>query len=94
MLVKYEERGLEQRHADAYERYRRVVPALLPRLRPAQAPRTAEPSLRQGVCAEAFTIFLILGVVAIFAVPRYGALLFVACYLVGVFVQRRLEKSR
>jgi len=50
------------------------------------------PSLTQGLRSEAFTGFLILGVVGIFAVPRYGALAFLFCYLLGVFVQRRIER--
>lgn len=91
-LSGYEERGLQRRHGDAYDAYRRAVPSLLPRLTPWQAGQTMRPSLAQGLRAEAFTGFLILGVVGIFVVPRYGAAVFVACYLIGVFVQRRIER--
>lgn len=92
-LVRYEERGLEQRHGDVYGAYRRAVPGLLPRLSPLHTAQAVRPSLVQGLRAEAFTGFLILGVAGIFAVPRYGAAVFIACYLIGVFVQRRIEKT-
>lgn len=90
-LIRYEERGLDQRHGEAYEAYRRAVPRLFPRLAFEPAQNTMHPSLAQGVRAEAFTAFLIAGVVGVFAVPRYGAAVFALCYLLGVFVQRRIE---
>lgn len=91
-LIRYEERGLLERHGAAYEAYRNSVSALLPRPTRLQVSQTVRPSLAQGLRSEAFTGFLLLGVVGIFAVPRYGALAFVFCYLVGVFVQRRIER--
>jgi protein-S-isoprenylcysteine O-methyltransferase Ste14 len=92
-LAAYEERGLQRRHGDAYDAYRRAVPRLRPRLPPWRAAQTVRPSLAQGLRAEAFTGFLILGVAGIFAVPRYGAAIFAACYLIGAFVQRRIEQT-
>lgn len=91
-LIRYEEHGLADRHGSAYDAYRRSVPRLVPRIPGLRAPQTVKPSLAQGLRSEAFTAFLILGVVGIFVVPRYGALAFALCYLLGVFVQRRIER--
>jgi protein-S-isoprenylcysteine O-methyltransferase Ste14 len=91
-LIRYEEGALIKRHGAAYDEYRRRVPSLLPRFTGAHAPQNLRPSLAQGLRSEAFTGFLVLGVVGIFAVPRYGALAFAFCYLLGVFVQRRIER--
>lgn len=91
-LIRYEDRGLRERHGSEYDAYARSVPSLVPRLTGLRAPRTVRPSLRQGLRSEAFTGFLLLGVVGIFVVPRYGALAFAFCYLLGVFVQRRIER--
>ena len=91
-LIRYEEAILKQRHGSAYDAYRRSVPSLLPRASGVRAPQGARPSLAQGLRSEAFTGFLILGVFAIFVVPRYGALAFALCYLLGVLVQRRIER--
>ena len=92
VLIRHEDQGLGERHGGAYDAYRRSVPSLVPRITPLRAPRSARPSLAQGLRSEAFTGFLILGVVGIFVVPRYGALAFAICYLLGVWVQRRIEK--
>lgn len=91
-LIHYEEDRLAERHGAAYDAYRRSVPSLLPRMTPLRAPQRIQPSLAQGVRSEAFTGFLVLGVVCIFVVPRYGGLAFAFCYLLGVFVQRRIER--
>lgn len=91
-LIKHEETGLQHRHGAAYERYRAAVPALVPRMPRRGAHKTTRPSLAQGLRAEAFTGFLIAGVVGIVAVPRYGAAVFAACYLAGIVVQNRIEK--
>jgi protein-S-isoprenylcysteine O-methyltransferase Ste14 len=92
-LIRYEEDRLTERHGSAYDTYRRRVPSLVPRVTRLRAPQSARPSLAQGLRSEAFTGFLILGVVGIFVVPHYGALAFVFCYLLGVFVQRRIESA-
>jgi protein-S-isoprenylcysteine O-methyltransferase Ste14 len=91
-LIRYEEHGLTEQHGAAYDAYRRAVPSIVPRIPGLRAPQSVRPSLAQGLRSEAFTAFLILGVVGIFVVPRYGALAFVFCYLLGVFVQRRIER--
>jgi|SRR5579884_840143 len=91
-LIRYEEDRLSERHGSAYDAYRRSVPSLVPRLTALHTAQSVRPSLAQGLRSEAFTGFLLLGVVGIFAVPRYGALTFVFCYLLGVFVQRRIER--
>lgn len=91
-LIRYEEDRLTERHGAAYDAYRRSVPSLVPRMTPLRAPQSVRPSAAQGLRSEAFTGFLILGVVGIFVVPRYGALAFAFCYLLGVFVQRRIER--
>lgn len=92
-LVKYEERALEMRHGAAYQAYRATVPKLLPGFSRAPASPAVRPNLAQGLRAESFTAFLLAGVVAIFVIPRYGIAAFVVCYLVGVFVQRRIERA-
>ena len=91
-LIRYEDDRLSERHGTEYDSYRRNVPSLLPRVTPIHAPQNMQPSFAQGLRSEAFTGFLILGVVGIFVVPRYGALAFLVCYLLGVFVQRRIER--
>lgn len=91
-LIRYEEDGLKKRHGASYDAYRSSVPSLIPRIPGLRANQSIQPSLVQGLRSEAFTGFLILGVVGIFVVPRYGALAFAFCYLLGVFVQRRIEK--
>jgi hypothetical protein len=91
-LARYEDQGLSERHGSAYDAYRRSVPSLVPRVTALHAQQSMRPSLAQGLRSEAFTSFLILGVVGIFVVPRYGALAFAFCYLLGVLVQRRIEK--
>jgi protein-S-isoprenylcysteine O-methyltransferase Ste14 len=91
-LIHYEEDGLKKRHGSAYEAYCGSVPSLVPRIPGLRTRQNVQPSLAQGFRSEAFTGFLILGVVGIFVVPRYGALAFVFCYLLGVVVQRRIEK--
>lgn len=92
-LARYEDDRIGEQHGSAYDAYRRSVPGLVPRVTRLHAPQSARPSLAQGLRSEAFTSFLILGVVGIFVVPGYGALAFVSCYLLGVFVQRRIERS-
>ena len=92
-LIRHEEAGLVERHGSAYDAYRRSVPSLMPRITGVRAPQSVRPSLAQGLRSEAFTCFLILGVVGIFAVPRYGALAFLFCYVAGVLVQRSIERS-
>ena len=91
-LIRYEEQGLLERHGAGYDAYRHSVSALVPRRTNLHASERVRPSLAQGLRSEAFTGFLLLGVVGVFAVPRYGALAFLFCYLVGVFVQRRIER--
>ncbi|HLI94542.1 MAG TPA: isoprenylcysteine carboxylmethyltransferase family protein [Candidatus Baltobacteraceae bacterium] len=91
-LIRYEEDALKKRHGASYDAYRSSVPSLVPRIPGLRANQSIQPSLVQGLRSEAFTGFLILGVVGIFVVPRYGALAFAFCYLLGVFVQRRIEK--
>jgi protein-S-isoprenylcysteine O-methyltransferase Ste14 len=91
-LIRYEDDRLSERHEAAYDAYRRSVPSLVPRVSGLRTPKNVRPSLAQGLRSESFTAFLILGVVGIFVVPRYGALAFAFCYLLGVFVQRRIER--
>lgn len=91
-LIHYEDNRLEEHHGSTYDAYRRSVPSLMPRLTRVRTVQSVQPSLAQGLRSEAFTSFLILGVVGIFVVPRYGAFVFAFCYLLGVVVQRRIEK--
>lgn len=91
VLIHYEEEQLAKRHGSAFDAYRRSIPSLVPRVTGVHAPQSARPSLAQGLRSEAFTGFLILGVVGVFVVPRYGALAFLFCYVLGVLVQRRIE---
>lgn len=91
-LIKYEERGFARRHGSAWQAYCAAVPALAPSLRRRRAGEAAKPNLLQGLRAESFTAFLLAGVIGIFAVPRYGGFIFAACYLLGVAVQRHIER--
>ncbi|HEY8314984.1 MAG TPA: isoprenylcysteine carboxylmethyltransferase family protein [Candidatus Baltobacteraceae bacterium] len=91
-LVRYEEAGLERRHRQAFDEYRAAVPSLLPRLAPVPAQQTVRPSFAQGLRAESFTGFILLGMVGLFSVPSYGWVVFLACYLAGVIVQLRIER--
>lgn len=91
-LSALEEDRLIKRYGPTYDAYRRSVAGFVPHMRPVRAPQSVRPSLAQGLRSEAFTAFLLAGVVAAFIVPRYGPLAFVVCYLLGVLVQRRIER--
>lgn len=92
-LIAFEEERLAIRYGEAYRRYRCEVPAMLPRLTPAPAHQLVPPSVTQGLKAESFTMFLLAGVIGLFAVPRFGVLVLVFCYIAGVLVQRRIESK-
>ncbi len=91
-LIRYEEAGLSRRHGAVFDTYRRNVPLFVPRLVRGHPKQPVRPSFAQGLRAESFTGFLIAGVVGIFAIPRYGALVFAVCYVAGILVQRRIER--
>jgi protein-S-isoprenylcysteine O-methyltransferase Ste14 len=91
-LIRYEDDRLGEIHGSAFEAYRQRVPSLVPRGLGRGPAQSARPSLAQGLRSEAFTSCMLLGVVGIFVVPRYGALAFAFCYIVGVLVQRRIER--
>lgn len=90
-LIRFEDECLAARHGEAFQQYRSKVSALLPRIVPVSPRQAVRPSLTQGLRAESFTMFVLAGMVALFAVPRYGAFLLIGCYAAGVFVQRRIE---
>ena len=93
-LLVHEERALAQRHDEAYARYRNAVPALFPRLVPVPALQTkVRPSLAQGFRAECFSGFVILGMMGFFIVPSYGGWILAASYILGVIVQRNVERA-
>jgi protein-S-isoprenylcysteine O-methyltransferase Ste14 len=93
-LIAYEEERLGARQGTALTEYRRHVPAILPRINPVQTGQTPPPpSLSQGLRTESFTIFVVAGIIGLFAFPRYGVLVLVVCYIIAVLVQRRIEAS-
>lgn len=92
-LAAYEDSLLAARHPEEFAQYRRHVPALLPRLLPVPARKGTKPSLMRGLMTESFTLFLIAGVAAVFAIPRFGALVLLGCYVAAVVVQRRIEHA-
>jgi protein-S-isoprenylcysteine O-methyltransferase Ste14 len=93
-LLAHEERALIARYGEQYERYRRQCPALLPGIFPvAASTANARPSIRQGIRAESFSGFIILGMAALFIARPYAIWIFVGCYVVGVIVQNSLERG-
>lgn len=93
VLIVYEDRRLAACHGENFATYRREVRAMFPRLPPVPANQAVAPSPAQGLSAESFTMFLLAGVIGLFAVPRYGAFVLAACYAAGIFVQRRIERE-
>lgn len=92
-LVAYEDMLLATYHLEGFMEYRRQVPAMLPRVWPVPPHQGPKPSLAQGLRAESFTIFVIAGITGLFAIPKYGVLVLVGCYLVGIAVQLRIERA-
>lgn len=92
-LIGYEERGFAEAHPGAFAAYRASVPALLPRPFPIAATSAAHARLAQGLRSESFTGFLVLGLVGLFAVPRFGWIVLVVCYLAGTLTQRTIERA-
>lgn len=92
-LIRFEERGLAARHGATFQAYAHSVPSLVPKVIGVPAGQQVQPSIRQGLRAESFTGFLLAGVVAVFAVPKYGVALLFACYAAGIVVQRRIERT-
>lgn len=56
LLATHEAAGMRAQYGDAYERYRKAVPALIPRLRPIAREGTGTPSFAEGLSAEAFSL--------------------------------------
>ncbi len=93
-LARYEEQGLTRSHPQAFANYRSEVPSLFPRLSPVSAaPPPVRPSAAQGLRAESFTGFILLGMIGLFGIPRFGWVALVACYAAGVIVQMRIERT-
>ena len=94
VLLKHEELALARRYGEAYAAYRKGVPALFPRPVPVPAVHTkVRPSLAQGFRAECFSGFVILGLTGFFVVPSYGGWVLAASYVLGVIVQRNVERA-
>lgn len=55
-LIRAEERALAATYGEAFERYRRDVPALIPRLRASGEPSAARPAYREGFVRELLTL--------------------------------------
>ncbi len=92
-LIGREERLLAARYKAEYAEYRRRVPALVPRFLPVpQSGADVRPAWHQGLRSESFSLFIIAGVASFFVVPRYGWWIFAGAYVVGVIVQRRIER--
>ncbi len=93
-LARYEERNLEAAHWQSFQQYRAVVPSWLPRrfAAPASA-QSVRPAVAQGLRAESFTGFIMLGMIGLFAIPHYGWVALIACYAAGVVVQMRIERK-
>jgi protein-S-isoprenylcysteine O-methyltransferase Ste14 len=93
-LLAHEERALIARYGEQYARYRTQCPALLPRVFAAPASTAnVRASIRQGIRAESFSGFIILGMAALFIARPYAVWIFAGCYVAGVLVQNTLERS-
>lgn len=93
-LIAYEDKLLAAKHGEAFAYYRQAVPSILPRLSPAGAHQTVTPSLRQGVGAESFTLFIVAGMVGFFIVPApYGPWVLAAAYVAGAVLQQLIERK-
>lgn len=90
-LIVFEDAQLAARYGDEFQAYQRAVPAMFPRPIPVASRQAVRPSLKQGLSAESFTMFVLAGVISLIVVPRFGLLLLILFYAAGVFVQRRIE---
>lgn len=91
VLIAREERSLTARYPE-YAKYRRQVGALVPRLvRPYKPQGGMHASLNRGLRTESFSIFIIAGASSFF-ISNYGWWILGAAYVVGVVVQRRIER--
>jgi protein-S-isoprenylcysteine O-methyltransferase Ste14 len=80
VLISTEERFLASTQGEEYERYRRRVPRLLPRVRTDEAPAPMKPHWLQAILAETYPI----GITICFAIFawRYNAHILVRCVLI------------
>jgi protein-S-isoprenylcysteine O-methyltransferase Ste14 len=91
-LIRWEEFAMRLHYGKSFERYAQSVPVLIPRISPAPAQATVRPSLRQGILAEVFSASLFIGMMAVLFSAAFGWWIFLACFLAGGFVQRRLAR--
>lgn len=87
-LIKHEETLLRAHFGAAFERYCAEVPRYWPRLTPVQSNGTLQPSFKQGLLTETFTLGLFLGMCCFFAPMPYGLFGFLAFYVLGIISQR------
>lgn len=92
-LIRWEEFAMHLHYGTTFERYAQSVPALFPRILPAPAQAKARPSVRQGLLAETFSASLFIGMIAVLFSSAYGWWIFLACFIAGGFVQRRLAHT-
>lgn len=92
-LIRWEEFAMRLHYGTAFERYAQIVPALFPRLTPAPAQSMSRGSLRQGFLAEVFSASLFVGMIAVLLSAAYGWWIFLACFIAGGFLQRRLAHT-
>jgi len=93
-LIRWEEPGLRARYGAQFERYRANVPALFPRLVPAAASGSAQPSLAEGLKSEIFVGALFAGMIALFVLPPLaGWCTFGVLYVAGITAQQAVARS-
>lgn len=88
LLARHEALELRRRYGEAFDRYAKSVPWLLPRLRPAPARGEAHPSLSQGILAEIFSGSALIGIVVLCILQRPGVIVYAAILVAGWFAQQ------
>ncbi|HEY9180598.1 MAG TPA: isoprenylcysteine carboxylmethyltransferase family protein [Candidatus Baltobacteraceae bacterium] len=93
MLIRWEERGMRERHGDAFDAYCAYVPQFFPRLTPG-AISSLHPSAGEGLRAEIFTGAILAGTIAISVDRAYGWAVFALLYIFGITAQTLLARRR
>lgn len=96
MLTYEEARVLGDAYGDVFERYRRAVPALLPRLSPAHVEGSVQgtPSLVAGLRAEIMVGAILVGMLLVLARGRAMFPALIALWFVGWMVQAVATRPR
>jgi protein-S-isoprenylcysteine O-methyltransferase Ste14 len=93
ILIRWEESVMQAHWGNEFAVYSANVPSLFPRWTPFAGRVYLKPSLRAGLRSEIFTGALLLGMIALLVFPSYGGWAFLAFFILGYFMQRRLDRA-